>query len=114
MQQEVQKNQFDYVYNHVPKGNAYADGLGAEVISMDVLKLINEKSEKESQREHVMNYIWENKDSFRVSTFDPDDDSLAFPNLRLDVDTKEDLEKFQNLDISPDTLSRDIISLIKV
>tara|TARA_B100000686_G_C16688179_1_gene916038 strand:- start:747 stop:1403 length:657 start_codon:yes stop_codon:yes gene_type:complete len=105
-------NQFDYVYNHIPKDNNYADGLGAEVISMNTLGLINKKSTKGSQREHVMNYIWDNPKLFRVSTFNPEDSAIAFPSLRLDIDTIEDFEKFKNLEIKPDSLSKDIIKLI--
>ena len=36
----------DYAYNHIPKGNKYPDGLGAEICSMDLLKIINKISYK--------------------------------------------------------------------
>jgi spore coat polysaccharide biosynthesis protein SpsF len=82
-------NKCDYAYNHIPLKNSYPDGLGAEICSFDVLDSIYNNANKSSQREHVFNYIWENQELFNIKTFDAPD-SIAYPELKFDVDTRED------------------------
>ena len=82
-------NECDYAYNHIPLKNNYPDGLGAEICSAEILYRIHSKANKPSQREHVFNYIWDNQEQFKIKTFNPPD-SLAHPELKFDVDTKED------------------------
>jgi spore coat polysaccharide biosynthesis protein SpsF len=65
------KNSCDYAYNHIPKDNLYPDGLGAEIISFELLKFLNENVVLQNHKEHCLSYIWDNKEKFTIKTFDP-------------------------------------------
>lgn len=103
----------DYAYNHIPRGNRYPDGLGAEIVSFDVLETIHCRAEGQSQREHVFNYIWDNPDKFLIKTFDPQDESLAFPHIKLDIDTYDDYMKMLSIDLKIDMSDGEIIRLFR-
>lgn len=79
-----------YVYNHIPSGNRYPDGLGAEMISAGLLHSLHERATLPAHREHCLSYIKDNAPSFRIHTFDPPDPALHHPELKLDVDTPAD------------------------
>lgn len=87
-----QSHECDYAYNHVPKNNNYPDGLGAEICSMQLLKEIHSKTAAPSHREHLFNFIWDHSSLYRIATFEPPDD-IAYPNLKLDVDTNDDYQQ---------------------
>ena len=61
-----QTSDCDYAYNHIPRGNRYPDGLGAEITSFELLKLINREAAEQGHREHIFNYIIENQQKFKV------------------------------------------------
>jgi len=84
-------NSCDYAFNHQNKINSkYADGFGAEIFSVDVLKQILEKAISKENKEHVTQYIWENQETFNIeAVYAPEE--LSYPNLRFDVDTEDDL-----------------------
>lgn len=87
----------DYAYNHIPRNNLWPDGLGAEIISREVLNHLNKKAKKASQREHCLNYIWDNPAQFKIGTFNPMPE-LQHPELKLDMDTPRD---YYNLACKP-------------
>ena len=87
-----QENDCDYAYNHIPLNNNWPDGLGAEICRLDILKYIDLKAKKPDHREHLFNYLWDNQEAFKIATFQPPKE-LAFPKLKLDLDTIEDYEK---------------------
>ena len=93
---------YDYVYNHIPVGNSFPNGFGAEVVSRDILSFLNSRARQNEHREHIFNYIWENKESFRIGTLSPIDLRMRVPHIRLDVDTIEDLEWLRRLALNPD------------
>lgn len=101
----------DYAYNHVPKNNLWPDGLGAEVVSLAVLEDLHRKAARPEHREHCFSYIWENAMDYRIGTFDPADPSLRRPELRLDIDTREDYCRLARMDIHPDISAGEIIAL---
>ena len=81
----------DYAFNHIPSmGNDYVDGIGIEIISLEALNIIAKKAVSAIHLEHVTKYLWDNKNNFNIQTIKAPIE-LAFPNLSLDVDTKEDL-----------------------
>ncbi|MGA2622474.1 MAG: NTP transferase domain-containing protein [Bacteroidota bacterium] len=81
----------DYAFNHVPRlGNNYVDGLGAEVLTSELLFRLSETATEKRQREHVTSFIWDNPGEFTMLTLSAPPE-YAFPEIRLDVDTKEDL-----------------------
>ena len=98
----------DYAYTHIPKMNLYPDGIGAEICSMKILEEINKKATSSQHREHLFNYIWDNKLNYEIKTFDPPD-NLAFPSLKLDVDTMSDYLKLTNKNYQIDMTAEAII-----
>ena len=83
------KNETDYCYNHMPINNQYPDGLGAEIFSYDLLQEIDDCAKESKYREHVTNFIWDNKKKYKISTFDPPI-NLCDPKLKLDLNTYEE------------------------
>lgn len=103
----------DYAYNHVPRNNQYPDGLGAEMVSMGVLEKIYLEAKSAAQREHVFNYIWDNSDGFAIKTFDPPDKEIAYPSVRVDIDSYEDYKRFLGKDVRIDMSAREIVSMFR-
>ncbi|MDR1857078.1 MAG: NTP transferase domain-containing protein [Desulfovibrio sp.] len=101
----------DYAYNHVPRGNAWPDGLGAEICGREHLEAMDGKAALPSQREHCMNYIWDNPGDFAISTFDPPDERLRRPDLKLDIDSPEDFARMAFMEMDPDIDGPDIVRL---
>ena len=84
---------FDYSCNHQQRlGNRYADGFGAEVLSTSLLNEISKLTTQTTHREHVTSYVWDNSAKFRIQAVMAPSD-LAFPEIKLDIDTPEDLQK---------------------
>lgn len=84
---------FDYSCNHQQRlDNRYADGFGAEVFSASLLNEISKSTTQSSHREHVTSYIWDNSEKFKIQAVMAPSE-LAFPEIRLDIDTSEDLQK---------------------
>ena len=94
-----------YAYNHIPRDNAWPDGLGAEMLSFALLERIAREATSPAHREHCFSYIWDNPELFSRATFDPADPRIARPHVRLDIDTAADYVKLASmplrLDISP-------------
>lgn len=72
----------------------YADGGGAEVISLDTLQRLNELARDPADREHVTRYAFAHPDLFRIETVGVPEAVFA-PSVSLVVDTQEDLERFR-------------------
>lgn len=102
---------YEYAYNHIPKGNAYPDGLGAEIVSKEVLGRIVREARNPEHREHVFNYIWANADEFRIGTCDPLDASLVHPELKLDLDTLQDYQRLLQWPVRPDMTAAEIVAV---
>lgn len=83
---------FDYSCNHQERlNNRYADGLGAEILSGALLSQIAASTNLDSHREHVTSFIWEHLDRFKVQAVSAPIE-LAFPEIKLDIDTPQDLQ----------------------
>jgi spore coat polysaccharide biosynthesis protein SpsF len=104
-------NSCNYAYNHIPKGNLYPDGLGAEMISFDLLKHLNEVVTTQHHKEHCLSYISDNKELFDIKTFDPIDSALHHPELRFDVDTFDDYCNLAMKDINMDITPHELIKI---
>lgn len=78
----------------------YPMGIEAEVFNFDVLEKAYNITNKDYEREHVTPYIYEHPELFRIRFLEASDE-LRRPDLRLTVDTPEDLkfvkEIFKNL-----------------
>jgi len=106
------QNPCDYAYNHIPSGNLYPDGLGAEIVSFDMLETIHMEAKLPSQREHIFNYIWDNRERFTVKTFDPGDPILARPDVKLDLDTWKDYYRLLKFRIYPEISDTEIMTIL--
>ena len=102
------KNKCDYAYNHIPKGNSYPDGLGAEICSTRLLKEISQKSIKSQHREHLFNYIWDNQSYYKIQTFEPSRE-LSHPGLKFDLDTLNDYQKLLEKPYRINMISSEVI-----
>lgn len=107
--QEQPEQENLYAYNHIPRNNVYADGLGAEMVSTPLLFELEEKATLPAHREHCLSYIWDNPSEYRIHTFDPPDKRLHCPEIRLDVDTAEDYRKLSLMAIHPDMRPEEVI-----
>lgn len=87
---------FDYSCNHQQRlNNKYADGFGAEILTIELLREISELATEPSHREHVTSYLWDNQTKFRINAVDAPTE-LAFPEVRLDIDTPGDLSRLDS------------------
>lgn len=106
-----EKSSCDYAYNHRPFNNLYPDGLGAEICRKSLFSELNQLATKQEHREHVFNYVWENKEKYGIETFDPENKRLHFPQLRLDIDTYEDYLKLSQSDIRVNMSCEEVVDL---
>lgn len=101
----------DYAYNHIPRNNLYPDGLGAEIVSADLLEKTAAEAVLPAHREHCLSYITDNPQRFRQATFDPPDPAVRRPDLKLDVDTPDDFIRLALSEITPDMPPRAVVRL---
>ena len=104
-------NPCDYAYNHIPKDNLYPDGLGAEIISFDLLKNLNEIVQMQHHKEHCLSYITDNKEKYVIKTFNPLESYLHYPELKFDVDTFDDYYKLAMKELNINTTSKEVVKL---
>jgi spore coat polysaccharide biosynthesis protein SpsF len=87
----------EYAFNHVPRlNNKYPDGLGGEMLSIACLQRVGRSATEKHHREHVTLYIWDHADQFAIGSF-PAPEPIAFPGVRLDIDTEADLKRLNEL-----------------
>ena len=101
---------YDYAYNHIPLKNNYPDGIGAEIMSFEVLEKLHQESIEPYDREHISTYIRSHPKIFKIGTFDPKDPRLHFPAIRVDLDTQQDYEKLSELNVNIDMNAHEIIT----
>lgn len=94
----------DLIFNHISEGaQNWPRGFGAEVLSAALLHDMAEKVDDPYHREHVTSFVWHNRDRYNVRpVVCPGPLDSGFPDLRLDVDTPEDLDLLRTLLPSPD------------
>jgi len=101
----------DYAYNHIPKNNSYPNGIGAEIVSFKILQMVFEEAKNPECREHVFNFIWEHSDRFNILTFDPADERLRHPELKLDIDTQHDFIKLCLMKVNVNMEAHQIVAV---
>ncbi|MHB8108778.1 MAG: cytidylyltransferase domain-containing protein [Syntrophorhabdaceae bacterium] len=82
----------DYAYNQGDGGrtNSYPDGLGAEMVPFALLEWLDQHAVDARHREHCLTYVVDNPHRFTIKTFDPIDQRIACPWLKLDMDNLND------------------------
>lgn len=79
----------DYASNTLKE--TYPLGVYAEVFSYNTLKKAKDEATKDYEREHVTPYIYRHPEIFRLKSVEAEG-GLRRPDLRLTVDTEEDLK----------------------
>ena len=74
--------------------STFAEGLDAEIIKFNVLKICYEEAKLISEREHLTQYIYNNKTRFKMSSIS---NNINYGNLRIVVDEIEDYEVISKL-----------------
>ena len=109
-----QTNPCDYACNHQDRlGSKYADGFGAEIFSFDILYKINESVTKNNHREHVTQYLWDNKNKFSIKSV-PAPKKLRHPELKFDIDIPEDKKNLEILVENGVTISSSASEIIDI
>lgn len=86
-----------YAFNHITTSvNKYPDGLGAEILSGLLLEKLAELARLPSHREHVTTYLWDHPEDFDLRAL-PAPPEIACPEVKLDVDTRDDLYRLRRL-----------------
>jgi len=83
------ENKADYTANTIEK--TYPRGLDAEVFNYDILKVANKLGKEKYHREHVTPYIKEHSEKFKLQNIEAEG-KIKRPDIRITVDTQEDLE----------------------
>ncbi|MFM8002580.1 MAG: hypothetical protein ACKPAJ_09250, partial [Actinomycetota bacterium] len=90
----------------------YVDGVGAEILSARLLEKISGQTQIQSHREHVTSYVWDNAKDFAINAVQAPAE-LAYPEMRLDVDTVEDLavlnEFIAKFAVTPQTTAAEVV-----
>ena len=101
---------------HNIMGNEYPDGLGAEVYNLSTLKRLRDETTDPANREHPHSYVYDNPGKFRIGTVKCPP-KFRRPDLKLDVNTKEEYEFIRFIyetlyPLKPDFHITDIIVLL--
>ena len=104
----------DYAFNHQNRFDTnYADGFGAEIFSFSTLKKILTAAVDESHYEHVTKYIWDNASAYNIGAIMAPNE-LAYPDLRFDVDSEQDLLYLQYLVDSGVSIQSRAAEIVKI
>lgn len=106
------KHPCDYAYNHMPRGNTYPDGFGAEIVSYELLDHIYRTAIEKCHREHCLSFIVDNHGRFDIRTFNPPEE-ISEPDLRLDIDTFDDYCRLSTMDFTIETAPHEVVKLFK-
>ena len=84
----------DYTSNSTESG--FPRGLDTEVFSFKTLEKTSREARQDYEREHVTPYIYEHPDIFKIQSVKATG-KLKRPDLRLTVDTEEDLKLIEEI-----------------
>jgi spore coat polysaccharide biosynthesis protein SpsF len=97
---------FDYeeldclISRHIESNSQYANnfeflpiGIGMEIMTFEALEKSYLEGQEAHHREHVNEFIIENPNRFKTIKVEPQNKSKIRPDIRMTVDTAEDLEK---------------------
>lgn len=92
-----EKNDPDYAFNHLDRmDNGYADGFGAEMISISLLGKLADCVTSVEEREHLTHAVWNRADELDIRTISAPIE-LRHPDREFDVDTPEDLKELEQV-----------------
>jgi spore coat polysaccharide biosynthesis protein SpsF len=95
---QYRKSKVDIFFNHISdEDQTWPRGFGVEVFSYDFLKRLNKNVKSDFEREHVTLHAWNNRSKHKIlADTCLGEYSKHEKDLKLDVDTHEDLERLRN------------------
>jgi len=84
----------DFVANTAPPPGLFPDGMDVEVFSMEALETIWREATDPAEREHVTFAMWQRPERFKLGRVEPEDGLGDLSDVRLTIDTPDDLEVF--------------------
>jgi len=89
----------DLAFNHISEnGERWPRGFGAEVLSASLVAWMDQHAKAPDDREHVTIHLWKHRDRYRiVAAKCPPELDPGIPDLKLDLDTFEDLQRLRTL-----------------
>ena len=104
----------DLAFNHISDGTErWPRGFGAEVLSAELLHWLADNAHAPEDREHVTYYLWQRRDRYRLApALCPEALDPGVPDLKLDLDTPEDLTRLARLarDCGLEVTAADIVN----
>lgn len=88
------KNSNDFTTNSWLEEETFPDGLDVAVMRGQILSRVNAEAKELKDREHVVTYIYDNKTRFKTQKVEA---AEKFPEMRLTLDYKEDLEVIKSI-----------------
>jgi spore coat polysaccharide biosynthesis protein SpsF len=93
--QEFRESRCDYASNRL-HGYAYPIGMDVEVFTTNGLNVVHHLADRPRDREHVTTYFYEHPWYFGLHSIEPPEHHRR-PDLRLTLDTWEDLDTIRNI-----------------
>jgi len=83
-------------YDYVRAMNGYPVGAGVDAFTDKLLRLLYKNTTSAYDREHLNSYVLSHPDKFKICELHAPC-ALAYPDLRLTVDTSEDYERLKKI-----------------
>jgi spore coat polysaccharide biosynthesis protein SpsF len=89
----------DLAFNHISdNGERWPRGFGAEVLSTSLVNWMDKNANAPDDREHVTIYAWKHRAEYRIVPAKcPPEIDPGSPDVKLDLDTPEDLQRLRRL-----------------
>ena len=107
--EEFLKNDLDYISTEHPP--TFPQGYAVEVFSINTLKIAWDNAKKNSEREHVTPYFYNNPKKFKIKNFSNKEN---FSNIRCTLDRENDFEFIKNIIINIKKQPRLLNDVLKV
>lgn len=93
---EAPRGSLDFVANTAPPPGRFPDGMDVEVFSRSALRATWEEAREPAEREHVTFAIWQHPERFKLERMGTDD-GVDLSDVRLTIDTPDDLAAFEEI-----------------
>lgn len=94
------KTKADYTTNRSEEPSGLSVGLpigvGVEIFTKGTIEKIYKNQHTQDHKEHMNDYVFDHKDQFKITVVPPLKANYA-PNMRLTVDTPEDIKKMRTI-----------------
>ncbi|MGH1427732.1 MAG: cytidylyltransferase domain-containing protein [Arenicella sp.] len=105
-----QHDEIDLAYNHISgEGQHWPRGFGVEVLSADNIISMGRNVTDCFHCEHVTSHMWANQDKYVIEPVPFDRTDSIDADIKLDLDTKEDLLRLQSVAMNIDSEMYDVL-----